>query len=78
MNMMKKLSLLSAVILIAAQSLWAQTLNDGISQLYYEHFNTATETLTKVYNTNPKDPQAIYWLGQAYLTQNNVEGAKKK
>lgn len=76
MNMMKKLSLLSAVILIAAQSLWAQTLNDGISQLYYEHFNTATETLTKVYNTNPKDPQAIYWLGQAYLTQNNVEGAK--
>lgn len=76
MNMMKKLSLLSAVILIAAQSLWAQTLNDGISQLYYEHFNTATETLTKVYDTNPKDPQAIYWLGQAYLTQNNVEGAK--
>jgi tetratricopeptide (TPR) repeat protein len=76
MNMMKKLSLLSAVILITAQSLWAQTLNDGISQLYYEHFNTATETLTKVYNTNPKDPQAIYWLGQAYLTQNNIDAAK--
>ena len=74
--MKKKLSLLSVVVILATQSLWAQTLNDGVSQLYYEHFNTATETLTKVYNANTKDPQAIYWLGQSYLAQNNIEAAK--
>jgi tetratricopeptide (TPR) repeat protein len=39
----------------------------GIKYLNYEKNKSAKEAFQKAYDANPKDPQAIYWLGQAML-----------
>lgn len=76
MNMKNKMALLVAGFIMAATSLSAQSLADGIKNIYYEKYNTAKDVLQQVYNANPKDPAAIYWLGQAHLQLDDVAGAK--
>ncbi len=63
--MKKNVALLFAA-LFAVQILTAQ-LSEGIKMLNYDKQKTAKELLQKVYDANPKDPQSIYWLGQAFL-----------
>jgi len=76
MNMKNKMALLVAGFLMAATTLSAQSLADGIKNIYYEKYNTAKDVLQQVYNANPKDPAAIYWLGQAHLQLDDLTGAK--
>lgn len=54
----------------------AQNVNDGIKFIYYERYTSAKETLQKAVAANPKDPTAIYWLGQAYIGSKQVDSAK--
>ncbi len=75
---MKKTILSIACIVLAATITMAQSVEDGISSLYYGKDKTAKETLQKVVDKNPKDGRAIYWLGQALLSEGNddVDSAK--
>ncbi len=63
---MKKNVALVFAALLATQLLMAQ-LSEGVKMLNYDKQKTAKEVLQKVYDANSKDPQNIYWLGQAYL-----------
>jgi len=73
---MKKTALTLLTIAFAAVSAFSQTVEDGIKFLYYEKYNSAIATLKKVVNDKPKDAQAIYWLGQAYLDNEHADSAK--
>lgn len=66
---MKKIVSLMLTAMIAAQSLVAQVSvpAEGIKHLNYEKIKSAREALQKAYAANPKDPQTIYWYGQAIL-----------
>ncbi len=63
---MKKTVSLMFTAMLAAQCLIAQ-IPVGIKFLNYEKNKSAKEAFQKVYDANPKDPQAIYWLGQSIL-----------
>jgi lipoprotein NlpI len=60
----------------AVQCLTAQVA-EGIKLLHYEKNKSAKEVLQKNYDANSKDPQAIYWLGQAFLAGNGIEVSKE-
>ena len=63
---MKKIVSLMITAMLAAQCLMAQV-PEGIKYLNYNRNKSAKEAFQKAYDANPKDPQAIYWLGQALL-----------
>lgn len=63
---MKKIVSMMFTAMIAAQCLMAQ-IPAGIKFLNYQKNKSAKEAFQKAYDANPKDPQAIYWLGQAIL-----------
>ncbi len=69
---MKKSVALMFAAVFAVQCLTAQVA-DGIKLLHYEKNKSAKELLQKNYDANSKDPQAIYWLGQAFLAGNGIE-----
>ena len=66
--MKKTVSLLFTALLIG-QCVIAQ-LAEGIKDLNYQKNNTARDILKKLYDANPKDPQAIYWYGQSLISRN--------
>ncbi|MDD2791937.1 MAG: tetratricopeptide repeat protein [Sediminibacterium sp.] len=73
---MKKNVALMFAALFAVQVLMAQ-MADGIKLLNYDKHTSAKEVFRKLYEANPKDPQNIYWMGQAYLAGNGVEVTKE-
>jgi tetratricopeptide (TPR) repeat protein len=73
---MKKISLIMLSFLIFIVSAMAQNVDEGKRQLYYQKYVTAKQTLQNAVNANSKDPNAVYWLGQALLAQDDIAGAK--
>jgi cytochrome c-type biogenesis protein CcmH/NrfG len=73
---MKKviLSFISSLSICAVVT--AQDVNAGIKFLYYERLTSAKQVLQKLVASNPKDPQAVYWLGQAYIMDGHLDSAK--
>lgn len=69
---MKKIFSLMFTAMFFAQCLVAQVV-DGIKYLNYDKNKSAKEAFKRAYDANPKDPQAIYWLGQATLATDGVE-----
>ena len=74
---MKKIVSLMFTAMLAAQCLMAQ-FNDGIKYLNYGKNKSAKEAFQKLYDANPKDPQAVYWLGQAILATDGGEPGKEQ
>ncbi|MEO5647884.1 MAG: tetratricopeptide repeat protein, partial [Chitinophagaceae bacterium] len=76
---MRKFKMIFLVLpaVFAVNILFAQSRDEGKKFLYYERNNSAISTLGKVVATNPADIEAVYWLGQAHLAKEDVEGAKK-
>ena len=72
---MKKTVVLMFTTILSAQFLMAQ-IPEGIKFLNYEKNNSAKDAFQKAYDANPKDPQSIYWLGQALLSQSGNEPTK--
>ncbi len=73
---MKKLTFLFLSLFVAGTMLQAQNVEEGKKALYYGRFNSAASTLEQAIASNPKNAEAIYWLGQVYLNNENVAGAK--
>ena len=64
-------------ILLSATVLLAQTVDEARKDIYHGKYKTAKEKLNKILAANGKDPQAIYWLGQATIEdEDNIAGAK--
>lgn len=73
---MKKTVALMFAALFAVQGLIAQ-IAEGIKLLNYDKHKSAKEVFQKLYDANTKDPQNIYWLGQAHLAGNGIEVTKQ-
>lgn len=74
-HMKKVIALLFAAI-VTVSGLTAQTLAEGIKFLNYKKNKSATDVFKKLYDGNSKDPQNIYWYGQAMLANEDIKGAK--
>ena len=74
---MKKLTTLLLAVLFTSSLLLAQTVDEAKKSLYYGRTATSKQILEKVLSANPKNAEAIYWLGQAYLNADDDAGAKK-
>jgi len=63
--------------LLMVSFLKAQTLQDGISDLYAERYKSAQATFEKLLAANPNNIEATYWLGQTHLEADNVPAARE-
>jgi predicted Zn-dependent protease len=73
---MKKTISFFIAVLVSANVLTAQSLQDGVKLLNYEKYKSAKDVLQKLYDGNSKDPQTIYWLGQNFIAQDDIKSAK--
>ncbi len=68
---MKKIVSMMLTALFLVQCVMAQSVQEGVKLLQYVYKNnSAKASLQKAYDANPKDPQAIYWLGIADVAKN--------
>jgi tetratricopeptide (TPR) repeat protein len=54
----------------------AQSVANGVNDLYAERYQSAKATFEKLIAANPNDIQATYWLGQTYIGMDDIAGAK--
>ena len=74
---MKKLTTLLLAVLLSGTMLMAQTVDDARKSLYYGRSTSAQQTLDKLIAANPKNGEAIYWLGQTHLANDSISGARQ-
>lgn len=72
--MNRRKSLLVAMLCIA-NGVMAQSVEDGVKDLYYGKYQTAKQNLEKAIAAKPEDDRAYYYLGIAELGLENKEGA---
>jgi tetratricopeptide (TPR) repeat protein len=74
---MRKIKIISLLItLLFTGSVFAQSVDEGKRFLYYERYNSAKDVLNRMVNANPNNIDAVYWLGQTYLAQDDSISAK--
>ena len=73
---MKKIILSFLTSLSICSIISAQSVDDGRKFLYFERYTSATQVFQKLVATNPKDPNAVYWLGQTYIADDKLDSAK--
>ena len=69
------------MLLFFVGSASAQTIDEGKSFLYYERFESAINVFQKILNSDPNNEAAAFWLGQAYLRnddRSNQDVAKQR
>ncbi len=54
----------------------AQSVQDGVNDLYAERFKSAKATFEKLLASNPNNIDATYWLGQTHIAMDDKAGAK--
>jgi tetratricopeptide (TPR) repeat protein len=72
---MKKIITILTVLLCSTM-VFAQSVEEGKQALYYGKNTTAKDVFNKLVTSNPKDAEAIYWLGQTLLRTDDIAGAK--
>ncbi|MEI9810420.1 MAG: tetratricopeptide repeat protein [Bacteroidota bacterium] len=74
---MKKLSITFLFAgLLMATTIQAQSVQEGVNDLYAERFKSAKAIFEKLLASNPNNIEATYWLGQTYLATKNTAGAR--
>jgi tetratricopeptide (TPR) repeat protein len=75
---MRKIKIISLLITLVftGNILLAQSIDDGKRFLYYERYNSAKDLFNKLINANPNNVDAVYWLGQTYLGEDDSVSAK--
>ncbi len=63
--------------LLLVTGLQAQTLQEGVNHLYAGRVKSATGVFEKLLAVNPNNIEATYWLGQAYLENDEIMGARR-
>jgi predicted Zn-dependent protease len=66
MRKMKQLFLLCSLGFLG-NTLFAQSIDEGKKFLNYERFTSAQNVFSKLIAANPNDIEAVYWLGQTYI-----------
>ena len=74
---MKKISITFLVTsLLFVSAVKAQSLQDGVNDLYAERYKSAKATFEKLLASNPNNIDATYWLGQTLIGMDDTAGAK--
>lgn len=73
---MKRYVLVALTGLMIAVNASAQTIEEGKKFLYYERNKSALQVFKKLHEAKPADIIITYWLGQAYLANDDVMAAK--
>ncbi|HET7896428.1 MAG TPA: tetratricopeptide repeat protein, partial [Flavisolibacter sp.] len=70
----------SAIVLLFAAMFslhaMAQTIQEGVAHLNAQRYASAKQVFDKMIASNPNNLEAIYWLGQTMLAQDDVNGAR--
>lgn len=72
---MNRKNCLIAALLCLSGSAMAQSVEDGLKNLYYEKYQSAKQDFEKVIAAKPSDDRAYYYLGIAELGLENKAGA---
>lgn len=75
---MKKFSIafLVTALLVFSGVGMAQSLQEGINDVYAQRYKSAQATFEKLVAANPNNIDAVYWLGQTFIDADNVQAAK--
>ena len=74
---MKKISITLMVAgLLVAHAVHAQSLQDGVNDIYAERYKSAKANFEKLIAANPNNIDATYWLGQTHIAMGDIAGAK--
>ena len=73
---MKKIILPVFSLLAICTYVTAQNVNDATKFIYYQRYSSAKQVLQKLMASNPKDAATIYWLGQTYIGNRQIDSAK--
>jgi tetratricopeptide (TPR) repeat protein len=73
---MKKISILFNLSL-AAFALHAQSLEQGVQQIYYQRYHSAENTFTQLVKQDPNNSTAWYYLEKDYLLQDKLDKANQ-
>jgi len=74
---MKKTSITLMVAgLLLIHALHAQSIQEGVNDIYAERYKSAKATFEKLVAANPNNIDAVYWLGQTYISMGDIAGAK--
>lgn len=73
---MKKSVVVFLLAVLFSASAMAQTVQEGVANWYAERYQSARQVFEKLTAANPNNLEAVYWLGQTLLAQNDVAGAK--
>ncbi|MBI2731234.1 MAG: tetratricopeptide repeat protein [Sphingobacteriales bacterium] len=73
---MKRKAIAILIGFVVSVTLFGQTLEEGKKFLYYERYKSALEVFQKIVAAKPGDANAVYWLGQAYIGNDNLPSAK--
>ncbi len=74
---MKKISITFLVAgLLVVSAIQAQSIQDGVNDLYAERYKSAKAVFEKLLASNPNNIEATYWLGQTYIGMDEIDGAK--
>lgn len=63
--------------LLVSTGLKAQTIQEGVNNLYADKFQTAVDIFQKLLAVNPNNTEATYWLGQTYLDMDDNASARQ-
>jgi tetratricopeptide (TPR) repeat protein len=73
---MKKSAIVLFFSALVSVGALAQNLQQGIYDIYAERYQSAKATFEKLLAANPNNIEANYWLGQTYIADNDVKGAR--
>lgn len=75
---MKKISITFLVAgLLFVSAIQAQSIQDGVKDLYAERYKSAKAVFEKLLASNPNNIDATYWLGQTHIAMEDTAGAQK-
>lgn len=67
-----KTGLMFVSLVLLSGFLFAQSVEDGKTMMYYERYKSAKDIFQKILASNPANEEAAYWLGQTYLSSEEV------
>jgi tetratricopeptide (TPR) repeat protein len=73
---MKKSAIVLFFSALVSVSALAQNVLQGVSDLYAERYQSAKANFEKLLAANPNNIEANYWLGQTYIANKDLAGAK--
>jgi tetratricopeptide (TPR) repeat protein len=73
--MKTKMCMLAALLLFTVQAVFSQSLDDAKKDLYYQHYNTAKQSLTQLASSKPSG-EVYYYLGLAEIGLEDYQAAK--